>query len=61
MPAVSSTVGVIKARSDVNFPVDEVVSVSDSQGLVDNFYTPDTNTGAEDFYSAEGFEDMVHH
>ena len=36
--------------------VDEVVSVSDSQGLVDNFYTPaDTNIGAEDFYSADIF------
>ena len=36
--------------------VDEVVSVSDSQGLVDNFYTPaDTNAGAEDFYSADIF------
>ena len=37
-------------------PVDEVVTVSDSQGLVDNFYHPaNTDAGAEDFYTAEGF------
>ena len=55
VPAVSSTVGAF-AGSFRWGPVDEVVSVSDSQGLVDNFYTPaDTNAGAEDFYSAEAF------
>ena len=55
VPAVSSTVGGVAGAFRWG-PVDEVVSVSDSQGLVDNFYTPaDTNAGAEDFYSAEAF------
>ena len=55
VPAVSSTVGGFAGAFRWG-PVDEVVSVSDSQGLVDNFYTPaDTNAGAEDFYSAEAF------
>ena len=55
VPAVSSTVGAF-AGSFRWGPVDEVVSVSDSKGLVDAFYTPaDTDAGAEDFYSAEAF------
>ena len=55
VPAVSSTTGGF-AGSFRWGPVDEVVSVSDSQGLVDNFYTPaDTDAAAEDFYSAEAF------
>ena len=55
VPAVSSTVGAF-AGSFRWGPVDEVVSVSDSKGLVDHFYTPaDTDAGAEDFYSAEAF------
>ena len=46
VPAVSSTVGGFAGAFRWG-PVDEVVSVSDSQGLVDNFYTPaDTNAGA---------------
>ena len=55
VPAVSSTVGAF-AGSFQWGPVDEVVTVSDSQGLVDNFYHPaNTDAGAEDFYTAEGF------
>ena len=55
VPAVSSTVGAF-AGSFRWGPVDEVVSVSDSKGLVDHFYTPaDTDACAEDFYSAEAF------
>lgn len=55
VPAVSSTVGAF-AGSFRWGPVDEVVSVSDSKGLVDHFYTPaDTDAAAEDFYSAEAF------
>ena len=55
VPAVSSTIGGF-AGSFRWGPVDEVVSVSDSKGLVDHFFTPaDTDAGAEDFYSAEAF------
>ncbi len=55
VPAVSSTTGGF-AGSFRWGPVDEVVSVSDSVGLVDTFFTPDnTDAGAEDFYSAEAF------
>ena len=55
VPAVSSTVGAF-AGSFRWGPVDEVVSVSDSKGLVDHFYTPaDSDAAAEDFYSAEAF------
>ena len=38
-----------------NGSVDEVITVSDAKGLVDNFYQPNTDLGAEDFYSAEAF------
>ena len=49
LPLLEDSAGCVQMKT-----VDEVVSVSDSQGLVDNFYTPiDTNAGAEDFYSAE--------
>ena len=55
VPAVSSTVGGFAGAFRWG-PVDEVVSVSDSQGLVDNFYTPaGTDSGSENFYSAEAF------
>tara|TARA_B110000211_G_scaffold231428_1_gene293014 strand:- start:693 stop:2687 length:1995 start_codon:yes stop_codon:yes gene_type:complete len=55
VPAVSSTVGAF-AGSFQWGPVDEVITISDSQGLVDNFYHPaNTDAGAEDFYTAEGF------
>ena len=55
VPAVSSTTGAF-AGSFQWGPVGEVVTVSDSKGLVDNFYQPaNSDAGAEDFYSAEAF------
>ena len=55
VPAVSSTTGGF-AGSFRWGPVDEVVSVSDATGLVDNFSSPaNTNASAEDFYTAESF------
>ena len=55
VPAVSSTNGGF-AGSFRWGPVDEVVTVSDSKGLVDNFSSPaSTDAAAEDFYSAESF------
>ena len=55
VPAVSSTTGGF-AGSFRWGPVDEVVSVSDATGLVDNFSSPaNTNARAEDFYTAESF------
>ena len=55
VPAVSSTVGGFAGAFRWG-PVDEVVSVSDSKGLVDMFFSPEnTDAGAEDFYSAEAF------
>ena len=55
VPAVSSTTGAF-AGSFQWGPVDEVKTVSDTKGLVDEFYEPaNTNAGAEDFYSAEAF------
>ena len=55
VPAVSSTTGGF-AGSFRWGPVDEVVSVSDATGLVDNFMSPaNTNASAEDFYTAESF------
>ena len=55
VPAVSSTIGGFAGAFRWG-PVDEVVSVSDSKGLVDHFFTPaNTDAGAEDFYSAEAF------
>ena len=55
VPAVSSTTGAI-AGSFQWGPVDEVVTISDQKGLVENFHEPANNDGgAEDYYSAEGF------
>jgi len=55
VPAVSSTSGAF-AGSFQWGPVDEVKTVSDAKGLVDEFSEPaNTNAGAEDFYSAEAF------
>ena len=55
VPAVSSTVGAY-AGSFQWGPVDEVVTVSDAKGLVENFGSPlNTDSAAEDFYTAESF------
>ena len=55
VPAVSSTTGAFAGQFQWG-PVDEVITVSDAKGLVDNFYQPaNTDAGAEDFYSAEAF------
>ena len=55
VPAVSTTTGAF-AGSFQWGPVDEVITVSDSKGLVDTFGKPaNTNAGAEDFYTAESF------
>ena len=55
VPAVSSTTGAFAGQFKWG-PVDEVRTVSDSKGLIDEFSTPlNTNAGAEDFYSAEAF------
>ena len=55
VPAVSSTTGAI-AGSFQWGPVDEVVTISDQKGLVENFHEPTNNDGGtEDYYSAEGF------
>ena len=55
VPAVSSTTGAFAGQFKWG-PVDQVVTVSDSKGLVDNFSSPaSTDAAAEDFYSAESF------
>tara|TARA_A200000159_G_scaffold120291_1_gene114366 strand:+ start:1246 stop:3234 length:1989 start_codon:yes stop_codon:yes gene_type:complete len=55
VPAVSSTTGAFAGHFQWG-PVGEVITVSDSKGLVDNFYQPaNSDAGAEDFYSAESF------
>jgi len=55
VPAVSSTTGAFAGTFQWG-PVDEVITVSDAKGLVDEFYQPaNTDAGAEDFYSAESF------
>tara|TARA_A200000159_G_C7322437_1_gene339404 strand:- start:108 stop:2096 length:1989 start_codon:yes stop_codon:yes gene_type:complete len=55
VPAVSSTTGAFAGQFKWG-PVDEVKTVSDSKGLIDEFSSPaNTNAGAEDFYSAEAF------
>ena len=55
VPAVSSTTGAF-AGSFQWGPVDEVITVSDSKGLVETFGSPvNTDAGAEDFYTAESF------
>jgi len=55
VPAVSSTTGAFAGTFKWG-PVDEVITVSDSKGLVDEFFSPaNTDVGAEDFYSAEAF------
>ena len=55
VPAVSSTTGAFAGTFQWG-PVDEVITVSDSKGLVDEFFSPaNTDVGAEDFYSAEAF------
>ena len=55
VPAVSSTTGAFAGVFNWG-PVDEVVTVSDSKSLVDEFFSPaNTDAGAEDFYSAEAF------
>ena len=55
VPAVSSTTGAFAGTFQWG-PVDEVVTISDQKGLVENFYQPaNTNGGVEDYYSAEGF------
>ena len=55
VPAVSTTTGAF-AGSFQWGPVDEVITVSDSKGLVDTFGSPaNTDAGAEDFYTAESF------
>ena len=55
VPAVSSTRGAFAGLFQWG-PVDEVVTVSGGQQLVDEFFQPaNTDAGAEDFYSAESF------
>jgi len=55
VPAVSTTTGAF-AGSFQWGPVDEVITVSDAKGLVNNFGEPaNTNASAEDFYTAESF------
>ena len=55
VPAVSSTTGAFAGSFNWG-PVDEVVTVSDAKGLVDNFSSPANSVaGAEDFYTAESF------
>jgi hypothetical protein len=55
VPAVSSTTGAIAGKFRWG-PVNEVRTVSDSKGLVENFYSPSSNEAeTEDFYSAEAF------
>jgi len=55
VPAVSSTTGAFAGQFQWG-PVDEVKTVSDSKGLIDEFSSPaNTDAGAEDFYSAEAF------
>jgi len=55
VPAVSSTTGAFAGSFNWG-PVDEVVTVSDAKGLVDNFSSPTNSVaGAEDFYTAESF------
>ena len=55
VPAVSSTTGAFAGQFKWG-PVDEVKTVSDSKGLIDEFFSPaNTDAGAEDFYSAEAF------
>jgi len=55
VPAVSSVTGAFAGQFQWG-PVDEVVTVSDAKGLVENFHSPiDSLAGAEDFYSAESF------
>jgi hypothetical protein len=55
VPAVSSTTGAFAGQFKWG-PVDEVKTVSDSKGLIDEFSSPaNTDAGAEDFYSAEAF------
>ena len=55
VPAVSSTTGAFAGTFQWG-PVDEVVTISDQKGLVENFHEPaDTDGSAEDYYSAEGF------
>ena len=55
VPAVSTTTGAF-AGSFQWGPVDEVITVSDSKGLVDTFGQPaNTDAGAENFYTAESF------
>ena len=55
VPAVSSTTGAFAGTFQWG-PVDEVVTISDQKGLVENFHEPaNTNGAAEDYYSAEGF------
>jgi hypothetical protein len=55
VPAVSSTTGAFAGTFQWG-PVDEVKTVSDTKGLVDEFSEPaNTNAGAEDFYTAEAF------
>ena len=55
VPAVSTTTGAF-AGSFQWGPVDEVITVSDSKGLVDTFGSPvNTDAGSENFYTAESF------
>lgn len=55
VPAVSSTTGAFAGQFQWG-PVDEVVTVSSSSELVENFYSPaDSDASAEDFYTADGF------
>ena len=55
VPAVSSTTGAFAGKFRWG-PVDEVITVSDSKGLVEEFYSPSIDESeTEDFYSAESF------
>jgi len=55
VPAVSSTTGAFAGTFKWG-PVDEVVTVSDSKGLVEEFYSAaNTDAGAEDFFAADAF------
>ena len=55
VPAVAGTSGAFAGTFSWG-PVDEVVTVSGQQELVEYFHSPaNTNAGAEDFFTAEGF------
>ena len=55
VPAIVGTSGAFAGTFSWG-PVDEVVTVSGQQELVEYFHSPiNTSAGAEDFFTAEGF------